>query len=342
MSGLQGRPPCCRSPTVPRALLTVHQLRHVTCPRIPCGVMIPERAELRSGRETFMARIKEELVEPLTPADHAQCPTPPSVGALNHTQHHPCQMKEEVLFNKGVLKVADTSSDHTQYLPPYIKEEAVSSDGGILEVPDTSSDHTRCLPPYIKEECDAREERRLADPGICTPHPHHPASQIKEEPSYSREHVSDLSPLPPLYTEAQRPVDGSYSEMNEIEVVYQNPVQATFGDISNLTKYQRAHSKRKTPQCSECGKYFLKKAHLVAHQSSHMAPSPVDCPVCGETFYSASQLSNHRKSHRHKKTFMCHQCGQNWPDKAKLYLDQRRHVREKPCIAKSKILWIPL
>ncbi|XP_071986347.1 uncharacterized protein [Engystomops pustulosus] len=52
---------------------------------------------------------------------------------------------------------------------------------------------------------------------------------------------------------------------------------ATFGDISNLTKYLRTHSKKKTPQCPECGKYFLRKILLNDHLRMHAKQRSVQC-----------------------------------------------------------------
>ncbi|XP_075698249.1 uncharacterized protein LOC142663463 [Rhinoderma darwinii] len=192
-----------------------------------------------------------------------------------------------------------------------IKEEPVSSHEGNFTVPNiyTPIDQSQYPSPRIKEEKDSKEDGALTVSNIYTP-----TDPTQQHPP---SHISYLVPdntVFPVCTKKSE--DNSNSKMNEIEVIYQHPVQSTFGDISNLTKYQRVHSRKKTPQCPECGEYFLRKAHLVTHQRLHMGKNPLQCPECGKTFSSTSQLISRQKYHREKKLFRCSECGQLWPDKA--------------------------
>ncbi|XP_066442740.1 zinc finger protein with KRAB and SCAN domains 4-like [Eleutherodactylus coqui] len=239
-------------------------------------------------QESLCADIKEEPapciegnMEPIayTSLDHPPCqhpgnPTSPDVALPRHsTEAHPSPLTEEEPVWADTAHLTN-SSLYIQYLPSHVKAE-----------------EERCLTAiYIP----------------TTPTPQYPSAPIKEELV-----LCDGGQIPDIYsitdptvkpapTEAQKLEN---TKINEIEVIYQHPTQSTFGDISNLTKYQRTYSRKKTPQCAECGEYFLRKAQLVTHQRLHLGQNPLQCPECGRTFSRTSQLINHQKYHKGKKSF---------------------------------------
>ncbi|XP_068113575.1 uncharacterized protein [Hyperolius riggenbachi] len=101
------------------------------------------------------------------------------------------------------------------------------------------------------------------------------------------------------------------------------------GDISNLTKYWRDHSKRKVPQCSECGKLFLKPKQLREHQVTHTTQLPFRCADCGKAFKNNYQCIIHQRQTHPKpqwnidmktdwKPHICSKCGKMFSEKQTL------------------------
>ncbi|KAG9465162.1 hypothetical protein GDO78_018791 [Eleutherodactylus coqui] len=103
----------------------------------------------------------------------------------------------------------------------------------------------------------------------------------------------------------------------------------TFGDISNLTKYSRAHSRKKTLQCSECGQYFLRKIHLEAHVKIHAKRKCLQCSNCGNYFWDVVQLSDRKKDPEETK-YQCHYCRKHLNNQPNLLPQEKNQKAEKP------------
>ncbi|KAM5141791.1 uncharacterized protein ACMZJ9_015485 isoform 1-T2 [Mantella aurantiaca] len=180
--------------------------------------------------------------------------------------------------------------------------------------------HKDTSPPNAQMEyaSDYITEELSEDDGIITvlikevPHSHEGQDATSDSVT---DHPSIIQPNPT-------------SLQSEIEVIYQNPPNCTIGDIANLTRYSRAHSKRKTIQCLVCGQYFLRTAHLVAHEVTHPEKCTVSCAKCGQAFPSTADLLVHRKTHRPETLFLCLECGRCYRCRGQLVLHQRRHLRE--------------
>ncbi|KAM3910183.1 uncharacterized protein RB166_021231 [Leptodactylus fuscus] len=277
-------------------------------------------------KEEPVSRDEENLMDSITytPLDQTQ-------SQSSHLNGEPISCFIPNLTSSDI----STPTDPRQEPSSHIKEEPSSYDGGSLLDPriDTTEDPAQYRPSHSNVESEAKVDRCPAGPGASTDHAQqYPSAHVQEDPASGGggPHTLLDDQATPLSNESHKLESNSSATINEIEVIYQHPVQSTFGDISNLTRYQRAHSRKKTPQCPECGEYFLRKAQLVTHQRLHKGQDPLQCPECGRTFSRTSQLINHQKYHRWKKSFPCPDCGQSWPDKAQLALHQQSHTGKEP------------
>ncbi|KAK7147622.1 hypothetical protein R3I94_010212 [Phoxinus phoxinus] len=64
----------------------------------------------------------------------------------------------------------------------------------------------------------------------------------------------------------------------------------------------------KTFHCSECGKGFKKKGHLLQHGVIHSGSRPYACTTCSRAFNRRESLTRHEKIHE-EKPFRCPACG---------------------------------
>ncbi|XP_069835657.1 oocyte zinc finger protein XlCOF8.4-like isoform X1 [Dendropsophus ebraccatus] len=129
----------------------------------------------------------------------------------------------------------------------------------------------------------------------------------------------------------------------------------TFGDISNLTKYLRTHSKKKIPQCPECGEYFLRKIQLDAHlnavhqtqkafflpgrpkyyvnkvqildRKKRLGERTYQCSVCSKCFTNEPTLLTHERCHR-EKPFQCPLCGKCFKIYYELFVHKKTHSKD--------------
>ncbi|XP_044145670.1 oocyte zinc finger protein XlCOF7.1-like [Bufo gargarizans] len=95
-------------------------------------------------------------------------------------------------------------------------------------------------------------------------------------------------------------------------------------------QHLRTHTGKKALSCSECGKHFNHKSHLIIHERIHTGEKPFLCPECGKCFTFKSDLGKHQRIHTGEKPFSCSECGKCFSRKSYLVVHQRIHTGEKP------------
>ncbi|XP_028836934.1 zinc finger protein 865 [Denticeps clupeoides] len=95
--------------------------------------------------------------------------------------------------------------------------------------------------------------------------------------------------------------------------VTSNPVQhPSDRSVPHSTQSAAATSSCPSPEksfhCSDCGKGFKKKGHLLQHGVIHSGARPFACTICSRAFNRRESLTRHEKIHE-EKPFRCPACG---------------------------------
>lgn len=88
-------------------------------------------------------------------------------------------------------------------------------------------------------------------------------------------------------------------------------------------------SKKKTYNCSECGKYFSDRPNFFRHERIHTGEKPYKCKECGKAFNRSDRLTQHQRIHTGVKPHKCKECGKAFTRCYQLTQHQRFHIGEK-------------
>ncbi|XP_015281042.1 PREDICTED: zinc finger protein 397-like [Gekko japonicus] len=93
----------------------------------------------------------------------------------------------------------------------------------------------------------------------------------------------------------------------------------------------RQNSDGETPyQCTECGKCFARKKHLIVHRKTHIGNTLYDCSACEKRFAWISDLTRHQRIHTGEKPYACPLCGRQFSSHSSLINHRKTHGGERP------------
>ncbi|GBN78276.1 Zinc finger and SCAN domain-containing protein 21, partial [Araneus ventricosus] len=77
---------------------------------------------------------------------------------------------------------------------------------------------------------------------------------------------------------------------------------------SNMNAESQLRSEYGNFICSECGKGFNRKGHLVDHYRTHTGEKPFPCDKCDKRFTQKSSLNAHSRTHTGERPYKCKIC----------------------------------
>ncbi|XP_048193698.1 zinc finger protein 786-like [Perognathus longimembris pacificus] len=99
--------------------------------------------------------------------------------------------------------------------------------------------------------------------------------------------------------------------------------------LKGTLRIHQMHSTQKPFPCSQCGKSFIRQAHLTRHLSLHSGETHVQCSICGKSFRAKADMKTYQLLHGGEMPFSC-KCGKGFAKRFKLVEHIRTHIGKKP------------
>uniref|UniRef100_UPI00214735D4 C2H2-type zinc finger protein n=1 Tax=Endozoicomonas sp. ONNA2 TaxID=2828741 RepID=UPI00214735D4 len=101
-------------------------------------------------------------------------------------------------------------------------------------------------------------------------------------------------------------------------------------DAQTENSAKRLPTVKKSFQCDQCKKIFLRKANLTRHTRIHTGERPFKCMVCEKSFNDSSDLKKHSRIHTGDRPFKCRVCDRSFKQSSHLVNHTRIHTGDSP------------
>ncbi|XP_074869235.1 uncharacterized protein LOC142022860 isoform X2 [Carettochelys insculpta] len=139
----------------------------------------------------------------------------------------------------------------------------------------------------------------------------------------------------------ERDMSGSSEERQQDnqpgETVGKTKCEENHRGLQETADRQRLLKGKSKHVCSECGRHFNRRSHLVHHERIHTGERPYECCECEKNFTRRSDLLRHQKTHTAESPYGCCECGKAFIYCSDLRRHQRVHRRQRPYEC-----WLPL
>ncbi|XP_040177716.1 zinc finger protein 605-like [Rana temporaria] len=174
-------------------------------------------------------------------------------------------------------------------------------------------------PYYVDRSMDSSKPEDSFDESLTLPNEIHPGL-----------HVDDRSSDP--WRSSSSHLDISHKDD---KLIPWSEVNEGFPSQSSLA--ERTNVGERPYQCSECGKGFNWKGHLLRHMKCHTDERPYSCPECEKCFKHRADLLRHQRCHTGERPFSCPECGKCFTRRHDLTTHLKSHTGGHPTMDKLSL-----